>query len=104
MDYEDMFRYMEKISGKRINEDSTTEPLKEDVARKAKLIRGMLLQFQESFSVVEKCSKPVIAAVNGGCSGAAFALLLATDIRYASNDAYFKVKEIETGFAPDLGN
>lgn len=104
MDYEDMFRYMEKISGKRINEDSTTEPLKEDVARKAKLIRAMLLQFQESFSVVEKCSKPVIAACSGGCSGAAFALLLSTDIRYASSDAYFKVKEIETGFAPDLGN
>lgn len=78
-----MFRYMEKISGKKISENSTTEPLKEDVARKAKLIRNMLLQFQESFSVIEKCSKPVIAAVNGSCIGAAFALLCATDIRYA---------------------
>jgi len=103
MDYEDMFRYMEKISGKKISENSTTEPLKEDVARKAKLIRNMLLQFQESFSVIEKCSKPVIAAVNGSCIGAAFALLCATDIRYASKDAYFKIKEVDTGFAPDLG-
>lgn len=77
-------RYMEKISGKQINENSTTQPLKEDVARKAKLIRGMLIQFQESFTVLEKCSKPIIASVNGSCIGSAFALALCTDIRYCS--------------------
>ena len=88
---------MEKISGKQVVENSTTEPLREDVARKAKLIRSMLLQFQESFTVIEKCSKPVIAAVNGGCTGAALALLCATDIRYCSKDTYFKIKEVDTG-------
>lgn len=34
----------------------------------------MLIQMQDSFTVLEKCSKPIIAAIHGSCSGEAFGL------------------------------
>ncbi|NWU10395.1 ECH1 protein, partial [Cephalopterus ornatus] len=36
----------------------------EDAARRAWNLRQKILEFQESFSVLEKCPKPVIAAVH----------------------------------------
>ncbi|NXI15380.1 ECH1 protein, partial [Irena cyanogastra] len=41
-----------------------------DAARRAWALRRRILEFQESFSVMEKCPKPVIAAVHGPCIGA----------------------------------
>ncbi|XP_072884976.1 delta(3,5)-Delta(2,4)-dienoyl-CoA isomerase, mitochondrial [Hemitrygon akajei] len=40
-----------------------------DTARKAWHLRNKILQFQESFSMIEKCPKPVIAAVHSACIG-----------------------------------
>ncbi|NWV78911.1 ECH1 protein, partial [Dasyornis broadbenti] len=42
----------------------------DDVARRSWNLRQRILEFQESFSVMEKCPKPVIAAVHGPCIGA----------------------------------
>ncbi|NXL69010.1 ECH1 protein, partial [Chordeiles acutipennis] len=42
----------------------------EDPARKAWRLREKIQQYQETFSVLEKCPKPVIAAVHGACIGA----------------------------------
>ncbi|NXM41557.1 ECH1 protein, partial [Gymnorhina tibicen] len=64
----------------------------EDVARRAWSLRQRILEFQESFSVMEKCPKPVIAAVHGPCIGAGVDLISACDIRFCSQDASFQVK------------
>ncbi|NWY08209.1 ECH1 protein, partial [Nothoprocta ornata] len=42
----------------------------EDTARKAWQLRQIIRDFQESFTVLEKCPKPVIVAVHGACIGA----------------------------------
>ncbi|NXW53272.1 ECH1 protein, partial [Eurystomus gularis] len=42
----------------------------EDTARRAWNLHAKIRQFQESFSVLEKCPKPVIVAVHGACIGA----------------------------------
>ncbi|HZT06396.1 MAG TPA: enoyl-CoA hydratase-related protein [Chloroflexota bacterium] len=47
--------------------------------------------------------KPVIAAVNGYCLGAAFALALACDIRVASENAEFSMPELKLGSPGSLG-
>lgn len=47
--------------------------------------------------------KPVIAAVNGYCLGGGMTLLLATDIRVASNHAQFGVAEVKRGVLAGLG-
>ena len=47
--------------------------------------------------------KPVIAAVNGPCAGAAFGVALACDLRIASSSAYFVVGFGGIALAPDSG-
>ena len=47
--------------------------------------------------------KPVIAAVNGYCLGGGMTLLLATDIRIASNQATFALAEVKRGVIPGNG-
>ncbi|NXD74568.1 ECH1 protein, partial [Eolophus roseicapillus] len=75
----------------------------DDPARKAWNLRRKICAFQESFSVLEKCPKPVIVAVHGACIGAGVDLICACDIRYCSQDAWFQVKEVDIGLAADVG-
>ncbi|XP_075346142.1 delta(3,5)-Delta(2,4)-dienoyl-CoA isomerase, mitochondrial [Mycteria americana] len=75
----------------------------EDAARKAWNLRQKIREFQETFSALEKCPKPVIAAVHGACVGAGVDLISACDIRYCTQDAWFQVKEVDIGLAADVG-
>jgi delta(3,5)-delta(2,4)-dienoyl-CoA isomerase len=45
----------------------------------------------------------VIAAVHGACIGAGVDMISAADIRYASSDAFFQIKEVDIGMAADVG-
>lgn len=74
-----------------------------DVARKAEFLRQLVINYQETFNVIEKCSKPVIAAVHNACVGGGVDLITACDIRYCSADAWFQVKEVDVGLAADVG-
>jgi enoyl-CoA hydratase/carnithine racemase len=58
---------------------------------------------QGGFSVWQRMSKPVVAAVQGYALGAGFQLALAADIRIAAEDAVMSVFEITYGLVPDLG-
>jgi len=75
-----------------------------DVARKALQMKRTLKQYQDSFTAIEKCAKPVIAAIHGACLGGATGLITATDIRYATEDTLFQIKEVELGLAADVGH
>ncbi|XP_012228186.1 delta(3,5)-Delta(2,4)-dienoyl-CoA isomerase, mitochondrial [Linepithema humile] len=75
----------------------------EDIARKSKVLESMIQDYQDSFTAIEKCPKPVIAAVHGACIGAGVDMISAADIRYASSDAYFQIKEVDIGMAADVG-
>lgn len=58
---------------------------------------------QEAFTCIEKCRKPVIAAVNGFCIGAGLDMITACDIRICSQDAVFSLREAAVGFVADVG-
>lgn len=47
--------------------------------------------------------KPVVAAINGYCLGGGMTLMLATDIRIASENAEFGVPEVPRGLLPGNG-
>ena len=63
------------------------------------LIRGM----QAGFTAIERCRVPVIAAVHGLCLGGGIDLITACDIRLASADAVFSVRETKMAIVADVG-
>jgi 2-(1,2-epoxy-1,2-dihydrophenyl)acetyl-CoA isomerase len=52
---------------------------------------------------IRKIGKPIIAAVNGPCAGAALGIVLACDLRIARSGAYFVVGFSGIALAPDAG-
>jgi enoyl-CoA hydratase len=63
-------------------------------------LRGM----QQSITAVADCRTPVIASVHGWCIGGGVDLISAVDIRYASADAKFSVREVKLAIVADVGS
>jgi Delta3,5-Delta2,4-dienoyl-CoA isomerase len=66
-------------------------------------LRGNIMRFQESMNAVEKCRKPVIAAIHSHCIGGGVDLTSACDIRLATRDAVFSIRETRIAIIADLG-
>ncbi|MBV8800006.1 MAG: crotonase/enoyl-CoA hydratase family protein [Alphaproteobacteria bacterium] len=66
-------------------------------------LRQAVLHIQESFNVLERARMPVLIAVQGGCVGGAVDMASACDCRYATEDAFFVVQEINLGMTADVG-
>ena len=60
-------------------------------------------ELQETMTAIERCRKPVIAAVHGHCIGAGLDMATACDLRICSEDALFSLKEAAVGFVADVG-
>lgn len=58
---------------------------------------------QDIFSLIEKCPKPVIAAVNGFALGGGCELALACHMRVASDNAKLGLPEVTLGILPGYG-
>ena len=76
---------------------------KPDHARIGEALYRVAKELQEYISTLEKIRVPVISAIQGGCVGGALDLITACDIRYATNDAFFCIQEINIGMAADVG-
>lgn len=59
--------------------------------------------FQVAISAIAECPLPVIAAIHAHCIGAGMDLVTACDIRVASEDATFSVRETKIGIVADVG-
>jgi enoyl-CoA hydratase len=73
-----------------------------EAARRKAALRG-IKRLQGSINAVAACPKPVIAAVHGYCIGGGIDLICACDIRLASADAVFSVRETKIAIVADLG-
>ncbi len=74
------------------------------MAARARGGRTEVLRLQDSVTAVARCPKPVIAAVHGYCIGGGVDLIAACDIRLASADAIFSVREAKVAIVADLGS
>ena len=65
--------------------------------------RSTALRLQNSFSALEHSRLPVIAAIGGACVGGGIDMVSACDLRYATQDAFFIIQEINIGMTADVG-
>uniref|UniRef100_A0A0B7BF52 Delta(3,5)-Delta(2,4)-dienoyl-CoA isomerase, mitochondrial n=2 Tax=Arion vulgaris TaxID=1028688 RepID=A0A0B7BF52_9EUPU len=91
-------------SGLDVNDSGVFQKIQEDdPGRRAFFISKMVSQYQKSFSVIEQCHKPVLAAIHSACIGGGIDMISACDIRYSTQDAWFAIKEVDLGLAADVG-
>lgn len=74
-----------------------------DQHSRAEAFRQFVLTLQDSFSCLDNARVPVIAAIQGGCIGGGVDMVSACDIRYATDDAFFQIQEINIGMTADVG-
>ncbi|HVA02117.1 MAG TPA: crotonase/enoyl-CoA hydratase family protein [Acidimicrobiales bacterium] len=74
------------------------------MASRAVTARQGVLRMQASVTAVAQCPKPVIAAIHGYCIGGGVDVISACDIRLASADAVFSVRETKVAIVADLGS
>ncbi|WP_395309495.1 crotonase/enoyl-CoA hydratase family protein [Mycobacterium sp. AMU20-3851] len=63
-----------------------------------------LSTMQGAINAVADCRTPTIASVHGWCIGGGVDLISAVDIRYASTDAKFSVREVKLAIVADVGS
>ncbi len=74
-----------------------------DPARQSEEFRRNVLRMQDNLSAIEKCRKPVLAAIHNTCIGGGVDLVCCCDMRYATEDAWFAIREIDIGMTADVG-
>ena len=72
--------------------------------RKEEQLRRTIIELQAAFTALEQCRKPVLAAIHGRCIGGGLDLIAACDMRYATADAEFSLKEVDLAIVADVGS
>ncbi len=74
-----------------------------DPARRAEQFRRTVLRLQGNLTVIERCRVPVLAAIHSTCIGGGVDMTCCADMRYATEDAFFSIREIDIGMTADVG-
>lgn len=89
-----------KSSGDIISEEAS----KIETARRGLRTLSFIKQFQDAIKTSYDLKKPVIGVAHGISYGLAIDMLSNVDIRFATKDTRFSVREIAIGMAADIGS
>ena len=81
-----------------LDDDDQTE-----VGRARSVFRYNVLHLQDTFNSLERARMPVLVATQGGVVGAGVDMITACDMRYATEDSWFCIHEINIGMTADVG-
>ena len=73
-------------------------------ARPRAELHATILRMQGAINAVADCRTPTIASIHGWCIGGGVDLISAVDMRYASADAKFSVREVKVAIVADVGS
>lgn len=74
-----------------------------ETGRQRAALRLNVLHLQDAFTAFERARMPVLVAIQGGCIGGGVDMVTAADCRYATEDAFFCIQEINIGMTADVG-
>jgi len=74
------------------------------LARPRTRLHDQVRAMQSGLDAVAECRKPVVAAISGWCIGGGVDLIAACDVRYASAEAKFSVREVRVAMVADMGS
>ncbi len=74
-----------------------------EVGRARSVFRYNVLHLQDTFNALERARMPVLVATQGGVVGAGVDMITACDMRYATEDSWFCIHEINIGMTADVG-
>ncbi|MFT5888527.1 MAG: enoyl-CoA hydratase [Zhongshania sp.] len=72
-------------------------------SRAIEQLRAFILRLQGNLTAIERCRKPVLAAIQGSCVGGGVDIISACDMRYCCEGTTFSIKEIDIGMVADVG-
>jgi enoyl-CoA hydratase len=75
----------------------------ENMAKERTELHDFILEWQEAFTAIERCRKPVVAAIDGWCIGGGVNMIAACDIRVCTAGAKFSLREPKIAITPDVG-
>ena len=85
------------------NNDVSVQDNAAHISRQRANFRTTALHLQRTFSCLEESRLPVLSAIQGACIGGGIDMVAATDLRYATEDAFFCIQEINIGMTADVG-
>jgi enoyl-CoA hydratase/carnithine racemase len=77
--------------------------LKERQGMSENEVRALLGLYRRSFAAIDRCPKPVVAAINGVALGGGFEVALACDLRVAARTAVVGLPETSLAIIPGAG-
>ena len=91
------------LFGKNVFASASTTKINEKELQTPQNFMSFLSFLQDSISSLQKSRIPVICAIQGGCIGGGVDLICSADIRLATNDAFFSIRETKIGMVADVG-
>ena len=91
------------IFGSSVESSDNPEDVEKAKRQRSAKLYDTITHMQKSFTCLEQCRIPVIAAIQGGAIGGGVDLVTACDLRYMTEDGFLSIYEINIGMTADVG-